>query len=131
VALCRGHATPPHAEAAWQSRPYRGSGRPGRDEAGPAYRKRVSGQVTLGLSHRGIGVQVHLFVLDALPQALDEEIVPPRPAAVHAEGDAVLLDQGDERRAGELAPLVGVQCPGAAALPDGCLQASRQKSTAW
>ena len=42
-------------------------------------------QVPLGLGHRVIGMQVHFLVLDALPQALDEEVVAPGPSAVHAE----------------------------------------------
>ncbi len=46
------------------------------------------------LGHRVIGMQIHVFILDTLPQALDEEIVAPGSLAVHAELDAVLLDLG-------------------------------------
>src|SRR5512139_3799611 len=72
-------------------------------------------------------MEVDLFVLDALPQALDEEVVAPGALAVHAELDAVLLDPGDEGRAGELAPLVGVEDPGAAVLADRGLQGVETK----
>ncbi len=67
-------------------------------------------------------MEVDFFVLDAPPEPLDEEVVAPGALAVPTERDAVLLDAADEGRAGELAPLVGVQDPGAAVLPDGGLQ---------
>jgi hypothetical protein len=37
----------------------------------------------------GIGLQVHLFVLQAASQPLDEDVVQPAPAAVHADLHAV------------------------------------------
>ena len=73
-------------------------------------------------------MQVHLLVLDALPEALDEEVVAPGPLAVHAELDAVLLDHTDKGRAGELAPLVGVQDCRAAVVRMAASRASRQQS---
>jgi len=63
-------------------------------------------------------MQVHLFVFDALPEALDQEVVPPSALAVHAELDAVLLDHTDKGGASEMAPLVGVEDPGADVGPD-------------
>jgi hypothetical protein len=63
-------------------------------------------------------MQVHFLVLDALPQALDKEVVAPGASTVHAELDPVVLHSPDEGRAGELAALVGVQDPGAAVVPD-------------
>jgi len=81
-------------------------------------KSKVDGQVLLGLGHGVIGMQVHFLVIDALPQALDEEVVAPGASTVHAEGDTAVLHGPDEGRAGELAPLVGVQDPGAAVVPD-------------
>jgi len=52
-------------------------------------------------------MQIHLFVLHALPEALDEEIVAPGVLAVHAELDAVLPHYPDKGGAGELAALAG------------------------
>ena len=55
--LCRGHVTLPHAEAAQRSRPYRGSGRPGLDEAGPDCGKYEQGK-SPSTEHRfGLGAR--------------------------------------------------------------------------
>ncbi len=72
----------------------------------------------LGLAYRVIGMQLHLFVLNALPQALDEEVVPPGALAVHAELDPVGPRSGEEGDAGEVvAALVVVEDPRAAGGP--------------
>ena len=60
------------------------------------------------LAHRLIGPQVHLLVLQRLPEPLDEHVVAPAALAVHADGNAVALEQRDEFHASELAALVGV-----------------------
>ncbi len=73
--------------------------------------REVSGEALVGLRHRVVGVEVDLLVLHALPEALDEEVVPPGTLPVHAEGDTVRLNQIDEGGAGELAALVGVEDP--------------------
>ena len=44
-----------------------------------------------GLVDRLVGMQVNLFVLDGLPDALDEDVVAPAAAAVHADADSVFL----------------------------------------
>src|SRR5450755_4501541 len=56
-----------------------------------------------------VSPQIHLLILDAAPQPLDEHVVPPSPFAVHADGDAVAGEQAGERRAGELRALVRVE----------------------
>lgn len=74
----------------------------------------VTAELGPGFRHRCAGLQVRLLVLDALPQPLDEHVVLPTPPPVHADGDAVLLQQVDERLARELAPLVRIEDPQAA-----------------
>ena len=64
---------------------------------------------TARCAHRVIGMQIHLLVLDRFPQPLDEHVVAPTSLAVHADGDAVLLEQLREFETGELAALVGVE----------------------
>jgi len=53
-------------------------------------------------------MEVNFFVLDRLPKPLDEDVVPPAALAIHADLDAMLLEQADEGRTGELAALVRV-----------------------
>ena len=52
-----------------------------------------------------IGAQVDLLVFDRTPQSLDEHVVAPRAAAIHADPDRVAQQQAGERRTGELAAL--------------------------
>src|SRR5882762_1859920 len=54
-------------------------------------------------------MQIDLFVLDRLPQPLDEHIVAPRTASIHADADFVSLKNIDEARRGKLRALVGVE----------------------
>jgi hypothetical protein len=46
-----------------------------------------------------------LFVFDRTPEPLDEDVVPPRSLAVHAERDALVAQQAGEADAGELRSL--------------------------
>jgi len=47
-------------------------------------------------------MQVHILVLDsAAPQTLDENVVHPSPLAVHADGNAMVLEHACERLGGE------------------------------
>src|SRR4029077_7436572 len=55
-----------------------------------------------------VGPEIHLLVLDAAPQPLDEDVVPPNALAVHADSDPVFDQHAGECRAGELAALIGV-----------------------
>ena len=52
--------------------------------------------------HVGVGLQVDLLVFDALPDALDEDVVAPGALAIHADPDAVGDQQAGEGGAGEL-----------------------------
>ncbi len=56
-----------------------------------------------------VGSQIHLLVFDALPQSLNEHVVPPCSFAIHADGDAVVGEHAGEGRASELRALVGVE----------------------
>ncbi len=78
-------------------------------------------QALLCLGDRIVGVQVDLLVFHAFPEPLDQHVVDPAALAVHANLDAVPLDQADELRAGELAALVGVEDPRFAMAVDGIL----------
>ena len=44
-----------------------------------------------GLRDRGDGVQVHLFILDRFPDALDENVVALAAPAMHADLDAFFI----------------------------------------
>ena len=59
--------------------------------------------------HGTIGLDEHLFVLQAPPQSLNEDVVHEAAFAVHADPDAIGLQFVDERRAGELNPLIGIK----------------------
>ena len=54
------------------------------------------------LETNGIGLQVDLFASQAAPHPLDEDIVQPPPAAVHADAHAGGFQVVGKRRAGEL-----------------------------
>ena len=56
-----------------------------------------------------IGMQVNLFVFEAAPQPLDEDVVHAAPLAIHANRDLVPPQHAGEVVAGELAALVGVE----------------------
>ena len=69
----------------------------------------IRGQVSFRIGNAVIGLEIHLLVLDRLPQALDEDVVPPGPLAVHADPDVVCLEQTCELVFGERATLVDVE----------------------
>ncbi len=51
-------------------------------------------------------MQINLFVFDRSPQPFNKHIVPPGALAVHADADAVFLEQAGEGQRCELAALV-------------------------
>ena len=61
------------------------------------------------LRQRAVIAQVDFRVLEAAPEPLDEDVVHPAPLAVHAHGDAELLQAPGLFLARELAALVGVE----------------------
>src|SRR6266404_4169172 len=62
-----------------------------------------------GIGRTVVGPQIHLLVLDAAPQPLDEDVVPPSALAVHADRNAVVGEHAGEGRARELRTLIGVE----------------------
>lgn len=74
-----------------------------------------------GFGHAGIGPQIYLFVFDAPPETLDEDIVAPSPLAInyrqvmqsiterHADFDFTGGQHLDEVGRSELAALIGVE----------------------
>ena len=56
-----------------------------------------------------VGVQIDLLVFNAFPRSFHEHVVPPTPFPVHADLDAVVLQEPRELLAGELAPLIGME----------------------
>src|SRR4051812_42130481 len=69
-----------------------------------------------------VGSQIHLLVFDAAPQPLDEDVIPPRTLAVHADRNAVVGEYAGEGRAGELRALVGIEDVRPAVTRQGILQ---------
>ena len=55
-----------------------------------------------------VGVQVHLLVFEASPEAFHEYVISPAPFPVHADLDAVMRQESREFLAGELAALIGL-----------------------
>ena len=54
-------------------------------------------------------MQVDFLVFHAFPEPFNKDVIDPATFAIHADLDAVALDQVDERRAGKLAALVGIE----------------------
>jgi hypothetical protein len=61
------------------------------------------------LRHVGIAFQVHVLVFDASPETLHEDVVQSPPTPVHADGDALPLENRREGLRGKLAPLIAVE----------------------
>ena len=63
----------------------------------------------LAFRDRFVGSQVHLLVLDALPQPFDEHIILPASLPVHADLDPIGFQQAGEGVTCELASLICVE----------------------
>src|SRR3972149_7704203 len=82
----------------------------------------VDADTPVRLGDRAVGVQVHLFVLHAPPESLDEDVVNPAAFAIHADLDIGVFEYFGKVLAGELAALVGVEDLRGAVLGDRLLQ---------
>lgn len=71
-------------------------------------RIQVAADRCAGLGDEVIRTQLHFLEFDAVPQPLDEHVVPPGPFAVRADGNAVVRGHAGEGLTGELRNLVGV-----------------------
>lgn len=69
----------------------------------------VSGQLLLGFGDTLICVEIDVLIFDALPYSFDKDVVDPTAFAVHADPDAVGLENVSKFGAGELVALVGVE----------------------
>src|SRR5215471_6787705 len=75
---------------------------------------KVGGDAAARLYHAVVSLEVNFLVLDAAPQALNEDVVGKAAAAVHADRNAMGAQQRSEAIVGELAALVGVEDLGSA-----------------
>src|ERR1019366_834493 len=82
----------------------------------------VAADLCSGLLDRLVGVQIDMLILDRLPEPLDENIVAPASFAIHADGDACLLEPPGEGFTGELTALIRVEDLGLAVLGQGFFQ---------
>src|ERR1035437_8403887 len=61
------------------------------------------------LGHRTLRFDIHLYMFQTSPQPLDEDIVQIPPLAIHADLNAPGRQLIEERGAGELPALIGVE----------------------
>src|ERR1700748_2256514 len=64
---------------------------------------------SLSFGHSRISMEVDLLVLETAPQPLDKDVVHAPALAVHADRDAMPLQDAGEVVTGELAALVGIE----------------------
>src|SRR6266542_2886660 len=69
----------------------------------------VAAERSSRLADAVVGLQIHLLVFDAAPEALEEHVVAPRAPAVHADRNLVLDQDVGEGVTRELAALVRVE----------------------
>jgi len=62
-----------------------------------------------GFSHRTIRFDIHLLIFQAAPQPLNENVVQKSPFAVHADPYVLARKPVQERGAGKLHALIGVE----------------------
>lgn len=60
------------------------------------WRDQIAADTTAGLSRRFMGVQVDFLVFDRTQSRSTNNVVPPRPLAVHGDGDLSLFHQRRE-----------------------------------
>ena len=66
----------------------------------------VGAQLAARLGQVLVGFEVDFLVLDRSPESLDEHVVQPAAAAVHADLNAVVCEHAGEALTGELRTLV-------------------------
>ncbi|PSJ16708.1 hypothetical protein C7H79_12145 [Nitrosomonas supralitoralis] len=59
--------------------------------------------------YAAVGVQIYLFVFDALPKPFDKHIVTPATLTIHTDLEAVVLQQLDEFQAGTCILIVSIE----------------------
>jgi len=83
----------------------------------------VLGQADYQFAHRGIALQIHVLMLDAAPEPLDEDVVERAPPSIHADGDTLAFQHAGEGFAGKLRALIAVEDFRLAVAVQGLLQA--------
>lgn len=81
----------------------------------------IAGNIGSGVAHAFIRPQVYALVFHASPKPLNEHVVSPRTAPVHAEIRPLLEYSAGELLGGEMTALIGVDDPGDAVLFEGSL----------
>ena len=66
-------------------------------------------QLLFRIADAFVGMKINVVILHHPPQPFDEHIVDPAALAVHADADAIVLEDAGEFCTGELTPLVGVE----------------------
>ena len=82
----------------------------------------IGSDLAPGLGHTLVGLQVHLLVLEAPPQPLDEHVVQPATFSVHRDRYTVLFEYARKGLRRELGTLVGVEDLRSAVGEDGLLE---------
>jgi hypothetical protein len=79
------------------------------------------------LDHRGVAVEVHVFVFHAPLKQFHKDVVASPTPAVHADGNGLSFQNVHEGNAGELAPRVAAEHLGLAMFAQGVFQAVHSK----
>ena len=74
----------------------------------PVIKVQISSDANLGLTRRGVILQIDVFIFHGSPQAFGENIVQCPPLAIHTDLRPCRLDQAQVLRAGEMTPLVTI-----------------------
>src|SRR5262245_20525107 len=75
----------------------------------PIIELKISAQARDRLRYGFVITDVDVFILDASPEPLNEDVVQRPPSPVHADGDLALFENPGERAAGELRTLISVE----------------------
>jgi hypothetical protein len=77
---------------------------------------------SLCLRYRFIGLEVDLFIFDAVPEAFDKDVVSPSAFAIHADSGILLLESPSKGLTGELTALIGIEDLGRTILGERLIQ---------
>ena len=83
----------------------------------------ILGQADRQFAHCGIAIQIHILVLDASPETLDEDVVKGTAPPIHADDDILAFQGTREGLAGELGALIAIEQLWLAIGAQGTLQA--------
>src|SRR6516165_8695100 len=75
----------------------------------PIVEVEIASNGAAGFSDALVSSQIHFLVFDGSPQTLNKHVVSPSALAIHADRYSSISKNTGERRAGELAALIGVE----------------------